>query len=691
MESLDLLLPVKQVIAKRVISHLATLVASVPWSEDDVVASVVKTSYLRVGISSGLSRVVDLCLPVFGYAKLVPSLTHDSLATELAMVLQADTSPFCQEVWSVRGYVNFNLRSSFLGKIVDAILDREYLQNLPPKKTALPILVEFSQPNTHKEFHVGHLWNVALGDCLVRILTQLGNRVIAANYFGDEGKHVATCLWQLSKDPETKTPPTAADLGRVYVRGHAALVAEPTIVGAEIDAVLKRLEEREPQTHLLWSNTRQLCLDEFEQHYKWLQVEFDPRAKLFCESDFSGPSLALIKKHEHQLELLGDGAAIGVDFAKHGFPYLPPLLLRKSNGSGLYATKDLALALHKFQTFGALQQSIVIVSHDQILHFRQVFQALALLGYKAESLASLHVPYGLVKVQSGQSTVKMSSRQGTTIPFTFLRSRLAAHLFETTFQSYVVPVWSSEQFIRYFQTWLLSTQPDDVWTSETIVQAINETAKLAHWTPAQVKRFADFFVTADHKNTHWNATKVNAVAEKIALAPASSPLWSPSEISHAIHILSLATIKYGMLRHERSQDITFSMSQWAQHTGDTGPYLIYAFARMRAILRKISEPAPAERDWASHLTLREERILLLSMTDFWSIVRMVADSFNPALLCSYLSGLCRTFSTWYESVPSLKDEVNAAVLIARLRLVRALSLLLQRGLFLLGIPTVERL
>lgn len=60
-------------------------------------------------------------------------------------------------------------------------------------------MIEYSQPNTHKAFHVGHMRNVALGDSLVRLWEHMGHKVVAANYFGDEGAHVAKCLWLLKQ------------------------------------------------------------------------------------------------------------------------------------------------------------------------------------------------------------------------------------------------------------------------------------------------------------------------------------------------------------------------------------------------------------------------------------------------------------------------------------------------------------
>ena len=79
------------------------------------------------------------------------------------------------------------------------ILDKNnsYLSKLPNNDQT--VMIEYSQPNTHKAFHVDHTRNVALGYCLWRLFEHIGYKAIPVNYFGDEGAHVAKCLWLLKK------------------------------------------------------------------------------------------------------------------------------------------------------------------------------------------------------------------------------------------------------------------------------------------------------------------------------------------------------------------------------------------------------------------------------------------------------------------------------------------------------------
>ena len=112
-------------------------------------------------------------------------------------VVARDLRSVADRVKITGSYLNFHLHKSFIGSIIDDIVFGDFVK--PLQSTREKVMVEYSQPNTHKAFHVGHMRNVALGDSIARIYKCLGYDVVAANYFGDEGAHVAKCLWLLSK------------------------------------------------------------------------------------------------------------------------------------------------------------------------------------------------------------------------------------------------------------------------------------------------------------------------------------------------------------------------------------------------------------------------------------------------------------------------------------------------------------
>ena len=210
-------------------------------------------------------KMGDLALPCFNLAKKMKKAPGEVGAEILLWI----SHPGIVERAEIVGpYVNFTFKRKWL---LEQILcsrqcrDEIYLVSTGGKK----IMVEYSQPNTHKEFHVGHLRNACLGAALVNILRAQGNKVITANYIGDTGVHVAKCLWALKKLHPYYTPPRVEEgkwLGKVYVEGAAAaendLSAKP-----EMAAVLRGLEARDSEWFPLFLETREWSLQGFRKIY----------------------------------------------------------------------------------------------------------------------------------------------------------------------------------------------------------------------------------------------------------------------------------------------------------------------------------------------------------------------------------------------------------------------------------------
>jgi arginyl-tRNA synthetase len=161
-----------------------------------------------------------------------------------------------------------------------------------PPPTGTRVMVEYSQPNTHKAFHVGHLRNLCLGDAIVRLLRADGDTVIAANYLGDVGAHIAKCLWWYLDHLADRTPPAdqprrvarralrrrqqpARAVGRAAKAGDAAAATALAAAKLRTTEILHKLEARDPELTAVWSETRQWSLDDFAEIYAWCGVTFD--------------------------------------------------------------------------------------------------------------------------------------------------------------------------------------------------------------------------------------------------------------------------------------------------------------------------------------------------------------------------------------------------------------------------------
>ena len=358
----------------------------------------------------------DLAFPCFPLAK-VRRMAPPRIAEQLAEAIEPGGA--IARVAPTGPYLNFFADSgALLGELARGLLDGSFFDAMRCDD-AQRVMIEFSQPNTHKIFHVGHLRNVVLGDCLVRVLRARGHDVVAANYYGDFGIDVAKCLWWLRKHPQEEPPA----IGRVYWLGRAYTAAtlrlkeadeagEGKALHAEVREVLRRMEEGDPEITELYETTRQWCLDEFKVGYHLLDVHFDHD---FFESQLEERGQAVVNDYLERGVFVESQGAIICDLEDEG---LGAALVRKSDGASLYMTWDLALAREKFDKFD-IQKSIYVVGADQVHHFKQLFATLARMGYKrAEDCR--HVSYELVMLPEG----KMSSRRGTLVPMYKLRAEI---------------------------------------------------------------------------------------------------------------------------------------------------------------------------------------------------------------------------------------------------------------------------
>ncbi|MEO0649679.1 MAG: arginine--tRNA ligase, partial [Planctomycetota bacterium] len=282
------------------------------------------------------------------------------------------------------------------------------------------VMVEFSQPNTHKVFHVGHVRNLCVGDTLQRVLRARGHDVVAANYYGDFGIDVAKCLWGLDRFDLGETPPAGqrgAFLARSYVQATAALkdaeASEDTArfqgMRTEMRAILDGIKAGEAPWAERYAETRQWCLDEFAEVYRWFDVHFDHD---FFESELEEAGLAIVDEFlERGVFVESQGAIVCMlDEYKLG-----PALVRKSDGTSLYLTWDLVLARRKFDDF-KVERSLYVVGSEQKYHFQQLFATLEEMGYERAKDCT-HVAYELVMLPEG----KMSSRAGKVVTFADVR------------------------------------------------------------------------------------------------------------------------------------------------------------------------------------------------------------------------------------------------------------------------------
>jgi arginyl-tRNA synthetase len=300
-------------------------------------------------------------------------------------------------------------------------------------------MVEFSQPNTHKELHVGHLRNASLGDALVRIKRFVGFEVVSSTYPGDLGTHVAKCLWYLRYHNQESAPlhHQGEWLGRLYSRAYLKLEEEKgtdleEVNRQQLTLILKQLEEQKGEFFDLWVQTRQWSVDLMKRLYQWLHIDFDV---WYWESEVDQESRHYIQSLFDRGLLVKSQGAVGMDLSEDGLGFC---LLLKTDGTGLYATKDVELARRKFQDF-KIQRSIYVVDVRQALHFSQIFKVLEKIGFP-QAKDCFHLQYQFVELPDGA----MSSRKGNIVSVTTLIEEMMSMIQKNYLAKYC-DEWTKEE------------------------------------------------------------------------------------------------------------------------------------------------------------------------------------------------------------------------------------------------------
>lgn len=355
------------------------------------------------------------CFSLAKTLKQAPPKIANELSSKIAK------SNFILDVKVMGPYLNFFLNFEELGKIfIPAIREGSFFKQAsfedPPKT-----MVEYSQPNTHKELHVGHMRNLCLGNSIVRLLRQAQVPTLSTTYPGDVGTHVAKTLWYLKNINKEATPSKrkGAWLGKMYTAANNYLEDQRGTEHEEsnrlaLTQILKELKSESGDYYDLWQETREWSLELMKEVYAWADVKFD---QWFFESEVDKPSLKLVDEYLSNGFFKEDQGAIGIDLDAYKLGFC---MVRKSDGNGLYSTKDLELARKKFREF-KIDHNIYVVDKRQSLHFKQVFKTLELMGFE-QAKDCHHLAYEFVELPDGA----MSSRKGNIIPLQELVDQMEA-------------------------------------------------------------------------------------------------------------------------------------------------------------------------------------------------------------------------------------------------------------------------
>ena len=517
------------------------------------------------------------------------------------------------------GFINFFFSDKYLVKVLKEIsTNEEYFDAdiLKGKK----YVIEYTDPNPFKTFHIGHLYTNMVGESFARLTEALGASVIRVNYQGDVGLHVAKTMWGLEymlKDEGISFKDLAGKpldervryLGDAYMLGFKMyddvkdekIIEEVRNINYYIFSLyIKSLPKREffddfdkRNIQEMYFEGRKWCLEYFEKIYKRAGTKFD---SYYFESQMGEDALALIKGNMNgmgkNIFKESEGSVIYEGDPKKG---LHTRVFLNSEGLPTYEAKEIALAMKKYKDTH-FDKSIIITANEQTPYFNVVLDALSQLEPVIAN-NTIHFGHGMVRLPNAE---KMSSRKGKIIE----------------------------------GEWLLN----------------------------EARRKVEDIMKGSGK---WNESKITAFSDKIAVA----------------------AVKYSFLKVSVGRDVIFDFEKATSFDGDSGPYLLYVYARCMSILREykkevsktdINDPV------RSDVYTRE---LLRAISKYKYILLSSAVNYSPSLLCSYLFDLGQLFNSFYQNVKVLGSDhqdflINVIISTARV---------MKEGLNALGIDVVERM
>jgi arginyl-tRNA synthetase len=553
-----------------------------------------------------------------------------------AVLAQLDVAEWCEppEIAGA-GFINFRLKPSAVFRCLEEAARGEHLFF---RRAAVPrtIVLDFSSPNVAKAMHVGHIRSTILGDCLARVFRLLGHRVITDNHLGDWGTQFGMLLvgWKTQLDPAALQADPIAELERVYREVNAR--CDPQLPGFD-PATLERA--RAELVKLQRGDAENLAI--WRQMIALSRRQFDAiYARLGVKFDhtlgesFYQPRLQATVEELRRLGIARESEGAIVIF----FDDVPELKATPAliqKSDGAFNYMTTDLATLAYRLETWQPDEIIYVTDArQQLHFKQLFAAFR--------------RWWAVRQTQGQPPECAAERP----------------------PSDAAPRTPLPALPKLVHVWFGSILGEDKTPLKT---RSGGTIKLADLLDEAEERA---FAVVSQKNPDLPETQRRDIAR----------------------VVGLGAIKYADLLPNRQSDYVFSWDKLLSLTGNTAPYLQYAYTRIRSIFRKATSGRPDDSE--SPLTPQPspsqgalqhpaELALAKHLLNFGLVLETVAEDCRPNFLCNYLYELAGLFTAFYENCPVLKADPMARA--TRLLLCDLTARVLRQGLEALGIETTEQM
>ncbi len=347
----------------------------------------------------------DIAVPCFKLSKVLrksPVMIADSFKDALAS--DADAMKIFEKIDSVSGYLNLKVSKDALCGDVRAMLSKGASYGSSNIGNGKTIVIDYSSPNIAKPFHIGHLRSTVIGQSIKNIFNFSGYTCVGVNHLGDWGTQfgkliTAYKLWGDKDDIEARG---IKALNEIYVKFHKVAEEQPDLED-EARANFAKMEQGDEEALSLWKWFVDISINEFKKTYELIGADFESwRGESFY---FDKTDAVVDELKAKELLKFDDGAYI-VPLEEYD---MPPCLILKGDGSTIYATRDIAAAMFRKNTYD-FEKCIYVTSAGQSLHFAQFFKVIGLMGYEW-SKDMVHVPFGTVSFGGA----KIATRTGNMI------------------------------------------------------------------------------------------------------------------------------------------------------------------------------------------------------------------------------------------------------------------------------------
>lgn len=343
----------------------------------------------------------DIAFPCFQLAKALrkaPPLIAAELAGEVS------GAPI-REAKAVGPYLNLFLdQESVARDVIGTILTQGSAYGSRDIGQGRNVPIDLSSPNIAKPFSMGHLRSTVIGNAIANIMEKHGYRPIRINHLGDWGTQFGKLIvaYKLWGDEEKVKAEPIKELLHLYVRFHEEAEKDPSLEDQGREW-FKKLEDGDEEARRLWQWFRDESLKEFMKIYDLMGVQFD---SFHGEAFYNDKMDRVVSMLEEKGLLTESDGALVVNLDEYD---MPPCLIKKSDGATLYATRDLAAALYRYETYN-FAKALYVVGNEQRLHFQQLYKVLEKMGFEwAKEM--YHIPFGMM-LKDGK---KMSTRKGKVV------------------------------------------------------------------------------------------------------------------------------------------------------------------------------------------------------------------------------------------------------------------------------------